>query len=1477
MYNILAIYILIRYRPKEVTGDFKEVLTMKNSTLKRLLSFLMAVSMVMSIAVMPAAATEGSEEEPPHTCVFTTETARTEATCGNPGSVTMACSCGETETQEIPATGEHNYENGVCTVCEQNKPCTLALDCDAPQHVEECLSQATCTCVRQCSETMACPVCEGHGECKGGEAAERIAAVQTLIDALPTRYSVEERDTAFAQYQACTDAIAALSETERNELILANYYAAAQPTVIASEVDTLDELKAALSGKAKEINLNADITITGKTDDDILVISGGVTINGNGKTITSSAPRILNVATAEAVSINKLNLVGDPGTSEQRGINVITTACNLSLNSVNISGVSHYAVNVADSAAGNGKISIQDSAITGYSALNISPAGYTTTVTGSALTGMNNFPYHDTNAYAAIVVGDNNTVTVSGGSITASTTKGNIQAIVTATGTGSTIDISSTTTLALDGETAQYVLIGAYGSNNIKIPSADAATLAKQNLTLDNGKVVPILNHEDALHAAVAAGGTVTLEDNITLTKSLVVPAGKTVTLNLNGKTVSLETNSTDIKQLITNNGTLTIQGTGKLTFKHNAGSTAFAANTIVNCGTLTIAGGTIENTTASGICYAVDNNSTSADVSVTVSGGSLVCNTSNYGDGIRQFANGKGNSVSVNGGSVSSIWMQNPSDGDTQNTGNPTASLSISNGTVNAVYVEPSTGFTVSITGGTIAAVSYTDNNDSARVPKGFITGGTFKNGDTVTEVTNYLAPGHTQNTTTGVVSKADVPSTGSAASSTVEANSQVVANTVNDVKDNKAVEKVDTGLDAVYNAENLDAAVQALKNDEANTNADLTGTILRTTVTVTLTGVDTTNGTDAKVTVLTFDVTPQLQAVGENDTVVASTAIPNTALTNKIVTFRLPIPDTYTGKYVSVAHDGNPMGSYMVQKDAETGDFYIEIETSTFSPWTVTFLEEDTQPVATVDKAVFTDIGTAITYLETNGGTMQLLNSTSTDLSVNIPAGKTATVDLNGKIYTYTGTAAAFVNNGTSLAISGGSVAANTGTLAQNTTGALTVTNVTYTSSNTNGYSIEVTGGTATVASGSFSGNAYSVMASGSGAAAINGGTFNKGVAASAAGENTKNITINGGIFNAETNAFNDDVNGENAASGSIYIPGSSTAQFKANPPAAMIQTNYLAVPENGMYKIQKKASVTVNNTEYFYGANENLDTVFAANPGASSFKLSRNEELKNSYTFTAATTTIDFGGKLIYGGGTITADTGKSINLSNIGPNEIDVVLGPGDKAVFGSDGTVTITAAENKNTSGQGVGYGEVLLTAQTTSGSTSSIMYFLGEEATLKVNPNGSLATTGQVITAAPNATKPTYYITQVDDGTNVTSNFVYGSSKTLTFSSNGFFEGFVKVSVDGRELATTAYTAKAGSTIVTLNNSYLKTLTKGQHTLTMYFLDEQTASANFYVVSASKPIWNPQTGDMIMTSVIVMAVAAASLAALLYIGKKKKK
>jgi LPXTG-motif cell wall-anchored protein len=90
-----------------------------------------------------------------------------------------------------------------------------------------------------------------------------------------------------------------------------------------------------------------------------------------------------------------------------------------------------------------------------------------------------------------------------------------------------------------------------------------------------------------------------------------------------------------------------------------------------------------------------------------------------------------------------------------------------------------------------------------------------------------------------------------------------------------------------------------------------------------------------------------------------------------------------------------------------------------------------------------------------------------------------------------------------------------------------------------------------------------------------------------------------------------------------------------------------------------------------------------------------------------------------------------------------------------------------------------------------------------------------------------------------------------------------------------KELLSTAYTAKAGSTIVTLSNSYLKTLNKGTHTLTMHFMDGQTASANFYVVSEAKPAWNPQTGDMIMVTVGVMGVSAVALVVLLLMKRRK--
>ena len=51
-----------------------------------------------------------------HTHTFTSKITKP-ATCGEPGIITYTCTCGYSYTEEIPATGEHTFVDGVCTVC----------------------------------------------------------------------------------------------------------------------------------------------------------------------------------------------------------------------------------------------------------------------------------------------------------------------------------------------------------------------------------------------------------------------------------------------------------------------------------------------------------------------------------------------------------------------------------------------------------------------------------------------------------------------------------------------------------------------------------------------------------------------------------------------------------------------------------------------------------------------------------------------------------------------------------------------------------------------------------------------------------------------------------------------------------------------------------------------------------------------------------------------------------------------------------------------------------------------------------------------------------------------------------------------------------------------------------------------------------------------------------------------------------------
>ena len=60
-----------------------------------------------------------------------------------------------------------------------------------------------------------------------------------------------------------------------------------------------------------------------------------------------------------------------------------------------------------------------------------------------------------------------------------------------------------------------------------------------------------------------------------------------------------------------------------------------------------------------------------------------------------------------------------------------------------------------------------------------------------------------------------------------------------------------------------------------------------------------------------------------------------------------------------------------------------------------------------------------------------------------------------------------------------------------------------------------------------------------------------------------------------------------------------------------------------------------------------------------------------------------------------------------------------------------------------------------------------------------------------------------------------------GSKDTLSFRSDAGYADFLKVQVDGNDVAVTDYEVSEGSTIVTLKASYLESLSVGVHTLSV--------------------------------------------------------
>ena len=124
------------------------------------------------------------------------------------------------------------------------------------------------------------------------------------------------------------------------------------------------------------------------------------------------------------------------------------------------------------------------------------------------------------------------------------------------------------------------------------------------------------------------------------------------------------------------------------------------------------------------------------------------------------------------------------------------------------------------------------------------------------------------------------------------------------------------------------------------------------------------------------------------------------------------------------------------------------------------------------------------------------------------------------------------------------------------------------------------------------------------------------------------------------------------------------------------------------------------------------------------------------------------------------------------------------------------------------------------------------------------------------------------------------STWTVESEGTLTFVANGSFAKFIGIKVDGKTVDKAHYEAKSGSTIITLKDSYLDTLSAGEHSITVIYTDGETEGTFRIQAKASNPETgddaNPETGDnsgvLLWTAMLLMSVAAM---AVLVINQKK--
>ena len=309
-------------------------------------------------------------------------------------------------------------------------------------------------------------------------------------------------------------------------------------------------------------------------------------------------------------------------------------------------------------------------------------------------------------------------------------------------GNSVTIYFSNTT----PGGTGTFYIpapLGTYASVEVEIFDGDISIGSKtwtnqivKRLTPKRGAVeldyiatindIPFGSLQGAIDAA--DNESIVLVSDLVLDSPLQIAQGKTVTLDLNGKTLYQTATSAAASHLmaVQSGASLTIKN-GTLSFAATTPDTGwggegqppypgYANNTITNQGTLIIENATIENKTSKGgASYVIDNY---AGANLIINEGAVL--TQSGGDiAIRMFNGGSGAiNVTINGGTISgyrAVWIQLASNTATVA---PIMNLTVNGGTLTSTEQTYNQ-----------AVYSYSYGNDMKNVLIN-VTGGTF-NGD--------------------------------------------------------------------------------------------------------------------------------------------------------------------------------------------------------------------------------------------------------------------------------------------------------------------------------------------------------------------------------------------------------------------------------------------------------------------------------------------------------------------------------------------------------------------------------------------------------------------------------------------------------------------------------------------------------------------------------------------------------------------------